>query len=81
MTKAVLGIIGGSGVYDLPGLEKVRSKAIKSPWGDPSGPLRIGQIAGATVRDVYDDDGLRVCARKPDGRPDDLIVRVGRDHH
>jgi 5'-methylthioadenosine phosphorylase len=49
MTKAVLGIIGGSGVYDLPGLEKVRSKAIKSPWGEPSGPLRIGQIAGLPV--------------------------------
>jgi 5'-methylthioadenosine phosphorylase len=49
MTKAVLGIIGGSGVYDLPGLEKVRSKTIKSPWGEPSGPLRIGQIAGLPV--------------------------------
>src|SRR6202161_3970492 len=49
MTKAVLGIIGGSGVYDLPGLEKVRSKSIKSPWGEPSGPLRIGQIAGLPV--------------------------------
>ena len=24
MTDAVLGIIGGSGIYDLPGLEKVR---------------------------------------------------------
>src|SRR6202521_5356451 len=49
MTQAVLGIIGGSGVYDLPGLEKVRSKSIKSPWGEPSGPLRIGQIAGLPV--------------------------------
>ncbi|MGB7035021.1 MAG: S-methyl-5'-thioadenosine phosphorylase, partial [Xanthobacteraceae bacterium] len=39
MANAVLGIIGGSGVYDLPSLEKVRSKAIKSPWGAPSGPL------------------------------------------
>jgi 5'-methylthioadenosine phosphorylase len=49
MTKAVLGIIGGSGVYDLPGLEKVRTKSVKSPWGEPSGPLRIGQIAGLPV--------------------------------
>jgi len=49
MTKAVLGIIGGSGVYDLPGLEKVRSKTIKSPWGEPSGPLRVGEIAGMPV--------------------------------
>src|ERR1700735_582380 len=49
MTKAVLGIIGGSGIYDLPGLEKVRSKNIKSPWGEPSGPLRVGEIAGLPV--------------------------------
>src|SRR5271163_3923969 len=49
MTKAVLGVIGGSGIYDLPGLEKVRSQNIKSPWGEPSGPLRVGEIAGMPV--------------------------------
>jgi 5'-methylthioadenosine phosphorylase len=49
MTKAVLGIIGGSGVYDLPGLEKVRSKKIAGPWGEPSGALRFGEIAGLPV--------------------------------
>ncbi len=49
MTKAVLGVIGGSGIYDLPGLEKVRSKTLRSPWGTPSGPLRIGEIAGLPV--------------------------------
>jgi 5'-methylthioadenosine phosphorylase len=49
MTKAVLGIIGGSGIYDLPGLEKVRQKKIKSPWGEPSAPLRIGEIADLPV--------------------------------
>ena len=40
MTRAVLGIIGGSGLYDLPGLEKVREERIESPWGEPSAPLR-----------------------------------------
>ena len=49
MTKAVLGVIGGSGIYDLPGLEKVRQKKIKSPWGEPSAPLRVGEIAGTPV--------------------------------
>jgi 5'-methylthioadenosine phosphorylase len=49
MTKSVLGIIGGSGVYDLPGLEKVRTRSIKSPWGEPSAALRIGEIAGLPV--------------------------------
>jgi 5'-methylthioadenosine phosphorylase len=49
MTKAVLGVIGGSGIYELPGLEKVRQKTIRSPWGEPSAPPRIGEIAGMPV--------------------------------
>src|SRR5881227_3768768 len=49
MTKAVLGVIGGSGIYNLPGLEKVRQKTIRSPWGEPSAALRIGEIAGLPV--------------------------------
>ena len=49
MTKAVLGVIGGSGIYDLPGLENVREERIASPWGEPSGALRIGEIAGLPV--------------------------------
>ena len=49
MTKAVLGIIGGSGIYDLPGLEKARQRRIRSPWGEPSASLRMGEIAGTSV--------------------------------
>jgi 5'-methylthioadenosine phosphorylase len=49
MTKAVLGVIGGSGIYDLPGLASVCEERITSPWGEPSGPLRIGEIAGLPV--------------------------------
>src|ERR1022692_2016145 len=49
MTKSVLGIIGGSGIYDLPGLENVREEAIPSPWGEPSAPVRHGSIAGLPV--------------------------------
>jgi 5'-methylthioadenosine phosphorylase len=45
----VLGIIGGSGVYDLPGLANVVERHIKSPWGEPSAALRIGDIAGLPV--------------------------------
>jgi 5'-methylthioadenosine phosphorylase len=47
MTKSVLGIIGGSGVYDLPGLQKTQTVA--SPWGEPSGPLLMGEIAGLPI--------------------------------
>jgi 5'-methylthioadenosine phosphorylase len=49
MTNAVLGIIGGSGIYDLPGLENVGEEAIESPWGEPSAPLRRGTIAGLPI--------------------------------
>lgn len=47
MSEAVLGIIGGSGIYDLPGLTDIREERIESPWGEPSDALRIGRI-GAT---------------------------------
>ena len=49
MTKAVLGIVGGSGIYDLPGLENAREERIASPFGEPSAPLRRGEIAGLPV--------------------------------
>ena len=44
MTRAVVGIIGGSGVYDLPGLEDLREERIATPWGEPSDALRFGRI-------------------------------------
>jgi 5'-methylthioadenosine phosphorylase len=47
MGKAVLGIIGGSGIYDLPGLADVAERQVTTPWGDPSDVLRVGR-AGAT---------------------------------
>src|ERR1043166_8051135 len=49
MTQSVLGIFGGSGIYDLPGLENVREERVKSPWGEPSSALRIGETAGLPV--------------------------------
>jgi 5'-methylthioadenosine phosphorylase len=42
--KARLGVIGGSGLYDLPGLEERREEAISTPWGEPSAKLRFGRI-------------------------------------
>ena len=49
MTDAVLGIIGGSGIYDLSGLENARDEMIASPWGEPSAALRRGTIAGLPI--------------------------------
>ena len=44
MTKAIVGIIGGSGIYDLPGLEDLREESVTTPWGEPSDALRFGRI-------------------------------------
>jgi 5'-methylthioadenosine phosphorylase len=49
MTKAILGVIGGSGVYDLPGLDRVQEHLIDTPWGQPSDRLRTGTIGATDV--------------------------------
>src|SRR5437763_8278894 len=46
MAKSVVGVIGGSGVYDLPGLRDVTEEKIDTPWGAPSDRLRLGRIHG-----------------------------------
>jgi len=47
MARAVVGIIGGSGVYKLSGLTDVREERVATPWGEPSDVLRFGRIGGA----------------------------------
>ncbi len=49
MAKTVLGIIGGSGVYDIKGLENARWQAVKSPWGEPSDQLLTGTLQGVDM--------------------------------
>jgi len=49
VTRCVLGIIGGSGIYDLPGLANVREEKVATPWGEPSAPMLTGEIAGLPV--------------------------------
>ncbi len=79
MTKSVLGIIGGSGIYDLPGLENACEERVTSPWGEPSGALRIGAIAGLPV--VFlprHDKGHRLSPSDINYRANiDVLKRVG----
>jgi 5'-methylthioadenosine phosphorylase len=49
MARTVLGIIGGSGVYDIPGLENPRWKRIESPWGEASDELLFGTFKGVDL--------------------------------
>ncbi len=46
MTQWTLGILGGSGLYDIPGLENPREVRIDTPWGPPSAPLMRGTLNG-----------------------------------
>jgi 5'-methylthioadenosine phosphorylase len=48
MTASVLGIIGGSGVYDIE-MDNARWERISSPWGEPSDQVRRGEIGGLPV--------------------------------
>ena len=48
MTATVLGIIGGSGIYDIP-MDNARWERAASPWGEPSDELRRGEIDGMPV--------------------------------
>ena len=49
MKKAEIGIIGGSGLYSMPGLEKVREERVSTPFGEPSDALVLGEIEGRSV--------------------------------
>jgi 5'-methylthioadenosine phosphorylase len=45
----MIGFIGGSGVYDLDGLEERRWVKVHTPWGDPSDEILTGVLAGVRV--------------------------------
>ncbi|MEX1071920.1 MAG: S-methyl-5'-thioadenosine phosphorylase [Anaerolineales bacterium] len=47
--KPQLGIIGGSGVYAMPGLKNITEKKVVTPFGEPSSPVVIGTLAGRRV--------------------------------
>jgi 5'-methylthioadenosine phosphorylase len=44
-----LAIIGGSGLYSLPGLEDIQEQNLRTPFGEPSAPILTGKIAGKPV--------------------------------
>lgn len=47
--RTVLGVIGGSGVYAMEGLENAREERIASPWGEPSDALVFGTLCGVDM--------------------------------
>jgi len=49
MTETVVGVLGGSGIYELDGLENPRWEKVESPFGEPSDQLLLGELAGVRV--------------------------------
>lgn len=49
MVKAKIGIIGGSGLYEIEGLKDVREKEISTPFGLPSDIIKLGFLEGTGV--------------------------------
>ena len=49
MTNTVLGVIGGSGVYDIDGLSNRRWERVRSPWGEASDELLFGTLGGVDM--------------------------------
>ena len=50
MTKSILGIIGGSGFYNLPGLENARWEKVMTPWGAPYDDILFSEFEGLPIR-------------------------------
>ncbi|NVN04279.1 S-methyl-5'-thioadenosine phosphorylase [Asaia spathodeae] len=49
--EPVIGLIGGSGLYDIDGLEEKEWRRVETPWGEPSDELLFGRLNG--VRCVF----------------------------
>ena len=49
MQQAEIGIIGGSGLYAMPGLTEVEETAVRTPFGDPSDAVVLGVLEGRRV--------------------------------
>lgn len=47
--QAPIGIIGGSGLYQMAGLALDRTELVQTPFGEPSGPIHLGTLDGAPV--------------------------------
>jgi 5'-methylthioadenosine phosphorylase len=45
----MIGIIGGTGLYRMEGLEVTRTSEIDTPFGRPSGPVMLGRLAGREI--------------------------------
>jgi 5'-methylthioadenosine phosphorylase len=79
MSDWVLGVIGGSGLYEMSGLTGLRFEQVHTPWGEPSDELAFGEVDGVQL--VFlprHGRGHRVSPTHINGRANiDALKRVG----
>ena len=49
MSETFIGVIGGSGIYDIEGLEGAEWGSVQSPWGEPSDQILTGTLDGVRM--------------------------------
>lgn len=49
MPSAAIGVIGGSGLYEIEGVEELREISVETPFGPPSDAFAVGTLNGVTV--------------------------------
>jgi 5'-methylthioadenosine phosphorylase len=49
MSERMVGVLGGSGLYEMEGLKEVQSVSLKTPFGDPSDSFIVGRLEGVKV--------------------------------
>lgn len=49
MTKATIGVIGGSGLYQMGGMTDIEEIAVQTPFGDPSDVITVGKVEGVSM--------------------------------
>ncbi len=49
MSEKIVGVIGGSGLYEMEGLEEIQTVSLKTPFGDPSDNFIVGRLEGIKV--------------------------------
>ena len=49
MQKTMIAVIGGSGIYDIDGLEDAQWRTVESPWGAPSDQILTGTLGGVAM--------------------------------
>src|SRR5271156_4825204 len=84
--KVKIGIIGGSGLYSMPGLTATREVRVKTPFGDPSDAIIIGTLEGKRVAflarhgrgHVFSPSDINyranICALRDDLPPLDFLI-------